>query len=190
MIAAMMLPSSLPAFRVFGQSAPAGGGRALAVFLLAYAGVWTAFGLAAFAGDVVLHGLVETSAWLEARPWLLEASALGLAGAYQFAPLKRRSLAACRHPDGPAPRDTSRWRAARRGLSHAVECVASSWALMLLMFAAGVANLWWMAALTAVMAYEVMGRHGPRAASAIGITLLGLACLAVVSGGAIGLEGR
>ncbi|HJT63141.1 MAG TPA: DUF2182 domain-containing protein [Candidatus Limnocylindria bacterium] len=190
MIAAMMLPSSLPTLRVFGRSLPAGGGRALGGFLVAYAGVWTLFGLAAFAGDVALHRVVETFSWLEARPWLLEASALGLAGAYQFSALKRRGLAACRHPAGPALPDASRWGAARHGLRHGLECVAGSWALMLLMFAVGVANPWWMAALTAVMAYEAMGRHGPRAASVIGITLLGLACLAVVSGGAIGFEGR
>jgi predicted metal-binding membrane protein len=48
---------------------------------------------------------------------------------------------------------------------------------MLLMFAAGVANLWWMAALTAAMAYETIGRRGQRAASAVGFVLLGLAGL-------------
>ncbi len=37
---------------------------------------------------------------------------------------------------------------------------------MLLMFAAGVANLWWMAGLTALMVYEKTGAAGRRAVPA------------------------
>ena len=48
---------------------------------------------------------------------------------------------------------------------------------MLLMFAAGVANLWWMAALTAVMVYEKVGRSGSRATRPVGVLLLVLAML-------------
>ena len=48
---------------------------------------------------------------------------------------------------------------------------------MLVMFAAGMANLWWMAALTALMAYEKLGRDGERAAVVAGFALLGLAGL-------------
>ena len=43
---------------------------------------------------------------------------------------------------------------------------------MLLMFAAGVANLWWMAALTALMVYEKVGRQGELAARVAGGLLL------------------
>jgi predicted metal-binding membrane protein len=49
---------------------------------------------------------------------------------------------------------------------------------MLLMFAAGVANLWWMAGLTALMVYEKTGRRGRRAVPVAGIALL--ACAALV----------
>ena len=42
----------------------------------------------------------------------------------------------------------------RLGRKHGVFCLGCCWALMLVGFAAGVANLWWMAALTAIMAYE------------------------------------
>jgi predicted metal-binding membrane protein len=48
---------------------------------------------------------------------------------------------------------------------------------MLLMFAAGVANLWWMAALTALMIYEKTGVGGRRAVPVAGITLLACAVL-------------
>jgi predicted metal-binding membrane protein len=48
---------------------------------------------------------------------------------------------------------------------------------MLVMFAAGVANLWWMAALTAVMVYEKTGRSGDRAVPVVGVVLLSWAVL-------------
>lgn len=43
---------------------------------------------------------------------------------------------------------------------------------MLLMFAAGLANLTWMAALGALMIYEKVGRHGKHFAPVAGIALI------------------
>ena len=54
----------------------------------------------------------------------------------------------------------------------------SSWALMLLMFAAGLANLVWMVVLAIAMAYETTGSHGRRLALAFGVGLLWLALIA------------
>jgi predicted metal-binding membrane protein len=180
MTASMMLPASL---RAVGAAATSRFVRrpevALIGFLAAYFLVWTGFGLAAFAGDMGLHRLVDMTPWLEARPWLIEAGVLALAGAYQLLPLRRRALEACRHPR------SARWRergdlaaGIRVGFDHALDCLASSWALMLLMFAAGVANLAWMVAIAAVMAYEVLGRHGARFGTAVGLVLLAIAGLA------------
>jgi len=184
MVAAMMLPASLPTIYVARSAMrhlprP---GLAQAAFLSAFALVWTIFGLLAFTGDLALHHLVDATPWLAARPWLIEASVLALAGAYQFAPLKRRSLAACRHPEGLLPAGSSPehgWL--RPGLDHGLACLGSSWALMLLMFAEGFANLGWMAALTALMVYEATGPRGERAARASGVVLF-LAALTVLSG--------
>jgi predicted metal-binding membrane protein len=185
MIAAMMLPASLPAIRVFiaaarGQKRP---GLAMFAFLAAYAVLWTVFGQLAFMGDIVLHHVVDATPWLGARPWLIESGVLALAGAYQFAPNKRRGLAACRPPlcsatTVPLPG----LGAFHLGLEHGFACLGSSWALMLVMFAAGFANLWWMIALTLVMVYETTGRHGQRAASAAGIALVLLALVVAISG--------
>ncbi len=185
MIAAMMLPASLPAIVGFARaSARLSRPRlALVTFLGAFAVAWTVFGLAAFIGDVVLHTVVDRTPFLAARPWLIEASVLVLAGLYQFMPLKRRGLAACRHPAiGLAGGPPTEPGAARLGVGHALDCVASSWALMLLMFAAGFANLGWMAVLAALMVYETMGRHGQRAATAAGASLVALAALVVMTG--------
>lgn len=181
MVAAMMLPASLPAVRRFAAGALLSGrpGRALGSFLAGYAAVWTAFGVSAFSGDVILHRTVDATPWLSDRPWLIEAGVLAIAGAYQFVPLKRRTLAACRHP--ATPRHTDRG-AFGKGIGHALDCLGSSWACMLLMFATGFANVWWMAALTVAMTYETTGRHGPRALSMIGVVLLGLAAVAILTG--------
>jgi predicted metal-binding membrane protein len=183
MVVAMMLPASLPTIRLV-ESAGATLTRprhASFVFLLAFGVTWVTFGLLAFLGDMVVHHVVDTTPWLAARPWLIEAGVLALAGGYQFMPSKRRSLAACRHLADPATSAPSlEDGAARTGLRHGLDCLGSSWALMLLMFAEGFGSLWWMAALTGVMVYETSGRHGQRASAAVGIILL-LAALTVLS---------
>ena len=185
MVVAMMLPASLPAFRAVtatGNSpraaSPSGLGP-MTTFLGVYAIGWTLFGLAAFLGDAVLHRTVDATPWLADRAWLIEVGVLVIAGAWQLAPLKRRGLAACRHPIATVARGRS---VAQAGVRHVRDCLASSWALMLLMFAAGFANLAWMAALAALMAYEATGRHGPRVAALAGIVLLGLASAVLWSG--------
>ena len=175
MIAAMMLPASLPAILVFNMQTALAlrPYRGPAAFLGSYAFVSTIFGLLAFMGDVVLHHVVDVTPWLAARPWLIEASVIALAGVYQFAPLKRYSLSMCRHPTSPPPTATPpRRRPSRLGFDHGLACLGSSGALMLLMFAEGFANLWWMVALTAVIVYEATGRFSQRAASAVGVVLL------------------
>jgi len=185
MIVAMMLPASLPAIGVFTTAVreQRRSGVALVAFLAAYAVLWTVFGQLAFMGDVVLHQIVDATPWLGARPWLIEAGVLVLAGAYQFAPNKRRGLAACRHPTRPSSANPPpRLGAFQLGLEHGFACLGSTWALMLVMFAAGFANLWWMVGLTGVMVYETTGRHGQRAASLAGVVLVAFALLVAMSG--------
>jgi predicted metal-binding membrane protein len=186
MAAAMMLPASLRAIQLEegAASSVVSPRRARTTFLAWFALVWTGFGLVAFLGDVGLHHLVDTTPWLAGRPWLIEAGILALAGGYQFVPLKRRSLAACRHPAEPA--DTPPiGRAGRLDLRHGLACLGSSWALMLLMFAEGFASIGWMVALTGLMVYEATGRHGQRAASLAGMALI-LAAIATLTGVAVG----
>jgi predicted metal-binding membrane protein len=60
MVAAMMLPASLPLIRLFdrvaaNQPRPL---RAKGAFLGGYTAVWTGFGAAAFVGDLGIHRLV------------------------------------------------------------------------------------------------------------------------------------
>ena len=178
----MMLPASLPpspAWLALGHGTAAAVARSSRPSS-AHSRRLGAFGLVAFVGDVVLHRVVDATPWLAPRPWLVEAGVLVLAGAYQSTPLKRRVLVACRRSGRTRlDRGPQRIRVARTGLRHGLDCLGSSWALMLLMFAEGFANLWWMAALTAIMTYEATGRRGARLATWAGFALvfLGVAAL-------------
>lgn len=176
MLAATMVPASGPALAVVAQRLASRARPILeaARFVAAFAIVWSAFGLAAFAGDWALHQLVDTTPWLAARPELIQAGILALAGGYQLTAWKRRGLTACRDPHAVAAccdpaADRPGFRA---GIRHALDCLGASWALMLLMFAAGPADLAWMVAVTGIMAYEVRADDGQDAAWLFGAFLL------------------
>lgn len=189
MVVAMMWPASFPAVHSLLDRWPESSRRRLlvATFLGTSAVVWAGFGLAAFVGDMALHHVVDTTPWLGTRPWLIEAGVLATAGAYQFTPMKRRHMAACRRPGERIKPAGGPWPVAvRLGLRHSLDCLGSSWPLMLVMFAAGFASLWTMALLTLLMVYEAAGRQGQRAATASGIALL-LAAVSTLSGPLSGL---
>jgi len=182
MTAAMMLPSSLPLIRLFEATSRSQEHvrRVRGAFLGGYAAVWTGFGAFAFMGDVGVHHTVDAWPWLSEHQWIIGGTTLALAGAFQFSELKDKCLSKCRHP---APYLLGHYRrgeagAFRLGLGHGVFCLGCCWALMLVMFAAGVAMLWWMAALTAVMVYEKTGRYGRAVTPLVGMALLGLAAVA------------
>jgi predicted metal-binding membrane protein len=119
-------PCPLAAFRRLAAThdRPA---AARGAFLGGYLAVWTAFGLAAFAGDAALHRIVEAVPALASRPWLIGGGVLVLAGLAQFSDLKHRCLTECRTPFGFL---AQRYRpgvaaAFRTGRSHGIFCVAA-----------------------------------------------------------------
>ena len=102
---------------------------------------------------------------------------LALAGAFQFTSLKDACLDKCRHPGQFLMRYYERGAGGglRLGMRHGAFCVGCCWALMLVMFAAGVASLIWMALLTAVMIHEKTRPAGARAVPVTGVALLAAA---------------
>jgi predicted metal-binding membrane protein len=187
MIAAMMLPSSMPMIRYFAvvsarQDRPR---AAFGAFLGGYAFVWTAFGALALTGDLFLHGTVNAVPWLEENEWVISGAILAAAGAFQFTSLKDRCLEKCRHPALFLMKRYQRGvgEAFSLGQAHGVFCLGCCWALMLLVFAAGFASLAWMAGLAAVMYYEKAGRHGARVVRPVGIVLLAWAGLVLAHPG-------
>jgi predicted metal-binding membrane protein len=181
MVAAMMLPSSLPMVRLFTHTArrQERSTGVVAAFLGGYALVWAACGAAAFTADVAVHRAGGAVAWLDSHSWIAPAAALAGAGAFQFTGLKDRCLDQCRHP-GPFLMRHYR-RGARGGFDlgrrHGLFCIGCCWTLMALMLVMGAASLVWMAGLGAVMYYERVGRHGRRLTPVAGVLLIGWALL-------------
>ena len=179
MIVAMMLPTSLPVIRLYGAASAGAPGRsrAMAAFLGGYALVWSAFGALAFAFDAGLHAAVDASPLLQDYQWAIAGSVLALAGAFQFTSLKDACLDKCRHPAQFLMRYYERGAAGgfRVGARHGLFCLGCCWALMLVMFAVGVASLIVMALLTALMIHEKTRPSGARAVPVSGVALLALA---------------
>lgn len=178
MTVAMMLPTTLPLLEVFRRLVAQRGDRLQLVLLViaGYLTVWLGFGIAAHGADWIVHETVERSSWLEANAWLIGATTLFLAGAFQFSRLKYRCLEKCR---APVSFVTEYWRGRdeRRnafllGIHHGVFCVGCCWALMLLMFAVGVGNVAWMLALGALMAAEKNLPWGRKLSTPVGVALL------------------
>jgi predicted metal-binding membrane protein len=184
MIAAMMLPSSLPLVRLFAAASASQprAGAAMAGFLAGYALVWSAFGMLALLLDLGLHRSIHSIGWLHDHQWLIGGSVLALAGAFQFTKLKDACLDKCRNPAQFMLRYYKRGVGGglRLGARHGAFCVGCCWALMLVMFAAGVANLVWMALLTALMVHEKTRPAGRRAVPVTGITLLAMSSVVLL----------
>jgi predicted metal-binding membrane protein len=184
MIAAMMLPSSLPLVRMFARASARQPrpGAAMAGFLGGYALVWSAFGVLAFLFDVGVHAAVDSSAWLHDHEWILGGSVLALAGGFQFTKLKDACLDKCRHPGQFMIRFYERGTAGgfRLGARHGAFCLGCCWALMLVMFSVGVASLAWMAVLTALMVWEKTRPSGARSVPVTGVALLGAASIVLM----------
>lgn len=178
MIAAMMLPTTLPLLEAFRRltSAHPQRHRLLVALVAGYLGVWLLFGLLVDAVDTALHALVAANGWLLFNGWVVGVVVLALAGAYQFSRLKYACLDRCRSPlsfvmehwHGANP-----WRdALRLGAHHGLFCIGCCWSLMVVMFVVGGGSIGWMLALAALMAAEKNVAWGRHLAAPTGAALL------------------
>lgn len=178
MMIAMMVPAAAPMILTFAMVQRKRHERDRAavptvVFLLGYAVVWTAYAAAAALAQWRLHEAALLSAVMASTSARLAGVLLLVAGVFQWTPLKQACLAKCRSPlsfvmnewrEGPAG-------AFLMGVRHGAYCVACCWALMALLFVAGVMNLVWVAGLAVfVLAERVL--PGGRAVGRIAGTLL------------------
>lgn len=180
MAVAMMLPTSLPLFVLFGRYFRAKHRDIDPVLptwqlALGYLSVWVSFGAAAALLQWELEHLqVLTPVMGEARSPVVAGSTIALAGVFQLTPLKTACLSKCR---SPLMFLNTRWRGGRfgpfvMGIDDGVHCLGCCWALMLLMFAVGVMNLLWMAILTIFMIAEKIVPHGVLFTRASGVLLV------------------
>jgi len=178
MMVAMMLPSATPMILTFAavsrnrrrQERPY---VPVAIFAAGYVAIWSAFSaLAAFA-QWLLHRQALLSPTMVSRSAILGGILLLAAGVFQFTPLKHACLTQCR-----APFDfiMTRWRegaggAFRMGVEHGLFCAGCCWALMSLLFVAGVMNILWIATLSLIVGLEKLLPRGLWLSFATGVIL-------------------
>jgi predicted metal-binding membrane protein len=182
MMAGMMLPSAAPILLLYAGAIRKRSGApraALQVYALAagYGTMWALFSV----GATLLQRLLASS-WLltsmmEPATPIAGAAILIVAGLYQMTPLKWRCLQACRSPLSFLARH---WRGGRAGafglgVRHGAYCLGCCWALMLLLFAGGVMNLFVIGAITAWVLVEKLAPLGEQGARLSGALLLGTA---------------
>lgn len=178
MCVAMMLPTTLPLLVIWRRLVSRHRDRLLLLGLViaGYLSVWLGFGLIAHGADAGLHQLIRASSWSSSHRWMLGVATFGLAGLFQFSPLKNYCLERCRSPLGMVMAawqgEGLRRQAWLLGINHGLFCLGCCWALMLLMFVVGMGNLGWMLLLGAVMALEKNVSWGDRLSVAFGVVLL------------------
>ena len=180
MMVAMMLPSAAPTILLVASvlrrrrehASPA---APTAVFVAGYLLVWTGFSAAAALAQWGLHQAALLSPAMASTSPMLGGMLLLVAGVYQLLPVKTACLHHCRSPLGFL---SSHWRegtggALAMGVRHGLYCLGCGWALMTLLFVAGVMNLLWVAAIAALVLVEKVVPAGPWVGRIAGLTLAG-----------------
>jgi predicted metal-binding membrane protein len=187
MMAGMMLPGAAPMVLLYGAMVRKHSERgsvlpAVWIFVSGYLLVWAGFSLAAALLQALLDHAALLSPAMTSSSKPLSSLLLAAAGVYQLTPLKDRCLRHCREP---VQFLMTHWRpgpvgALRMGLVHGAYCVGCCWMLMLLLFAVGVMNLAWVAAIAAFVLVEKLlpgARFTSRFAGAALLVLAGATLL-------------
>jgi predicted metal-binding membrane protein len=188
MVAAMMLPTSLPMFAMFATvTAARPDRRTLATLLVGiYLLTWLAVGVGLYVADLGVHLLVAQGGWLAAHQWIITSGTLALAGGYQLSGLKERCARRCRMPGGLLRRHwhgvSSTTETRHLAVDHALSCVGCCAGLMVVMFAVGVGSLVWMAGLTALMVAEKTQRLGKHLRTPVALWLWCGALVTAIAG--------
>jgi predicted metal-binding membrane protein len=179
MMVAMMIPSAAPMILLFAgvvrrRRAAGRPTASAAVFTLGYLLIWALYAVVAAVAQWKLHRLALLSpAMASASPWL-GGGLLILAGVYQWLPFKWACLSHCR---SPLHFFSSHWRegspgALLMGVRHGSYCVGCCWALMALLFVAGVMNLLWVAAIAIFVLAEKLVPNGRELGRAAGVVMV------------------
>jgi predicted metal-binding membrane protein len=171
MMIAMMIPSAAPMILLYarvyrhGQARDQLPGAAVptAFFASGYLVCWLGFSALATTLQFALEqlGHVDGMMMWSTNRWLT-VGLLITAGAYQLSPFKSVCLKHCRSPADFLSRHwrTGRLGAFRLGFEHGGYCLGCCWALMLLLFAAGIMNVVWIAGLAIIVLVEKLAPAG------------------------------
>ena len=186
MMVGMMSATAAPVLILFSRmQRNRGEGRVpnrVLLFALGYITVWVAFSATAALAQWALHQGAFLSPRMAATSSRLAGGILIAAGLYQLTPAKRACLRQCQSPLGFL---MTNWRegstgALQMGLKHGAYCLGCCWVLMGVLFAVGVMNLAWVAALTAFILLEKFGGVGAGVARVGGVVMIALGVLVIV----------
>jgi predicted metal-binding membrane protein len=179
MMVAMMTPAVTPVVLLVAavnrqRAGGVGGGMSIAAFVAGYLLAWTGFSLAATLAQWGLHDqALLSNAMGKVGGWLGPAL-LVAAGLYQLTPAKGLCIRHCR---SPLQFLMTSWRPGPRGglvmgLRHGLYCVGCCWALMALLFVAGIMNILWIAGLAALVLIEKLSGPGVWVGRLVGVLLI------------------
>lgn len=184
MMAAMMLPTIFPTVIILARlnANRRAQGRAQAPssgLITGYLVVWTLFSVICTFLQWKLHQAAILSPQMVSVSPFASAAILFAAGAYQFSPAKNACLRRCRSPLDLLMKEwQDRWVGAfKMGLRQGAFCTGCCWGLMLILFAVGVMNLWWIAILTIYVLCEKIAPAAQIVRITAGVALIGWAFL-------------
>lgn len=176
MMIAMMVPSASQMILTFAkisrkQQADQEPFSPTASFLLGYVVVWTGFSALGTLAQWGLHHAALVSATGVSTNAIFGGSVLIVAGLFQWSRLKDACLSHCR---SPLAFFMTSWRPGKSGalvmgLEHGAYCVGCCWALMALMFVAGVMNLLWLAMIAGLVLVEKLAPSGVQLGRVAGV---------------------
>jgi predicted metal-binding membrane protein len=179
MMVGMMSGSAAPMLLFFARTQasrePRRISRRVLLFGLGYLVIWGGFSaIATFAQWALQRASLLSGTMAASRP-TVAATILIVAGLYQLTPLKGACLSRCRSPLGFF---ITSWRdgaggAFRMGIRHGIFCLGCCWALMIVLFAVGVMNLAWVAALAVLVLLEKITPAGVFISRASGVAMTG-----------------
>ncbi len=163
MTLAMMLPSAAPMIYTYAEIADTAARKhekVVSPFVLTagYAAVWFLFATTATIAQFLLTEAAVLNPSMASASGLFSGAVFIVAGVYQFSALKSACLIQCR---SPFPFFFTNWQTTPRGVfrlgfKQGLFCFGCCWAMMLVMFAVGIMNVVWMAALGILMTVEKM----------------------------------
>lgn len=186
MMAAMMAPVALPFLRLFWRCCAHLGKTPAALTAAAaggYLSLWVLFSLAAAVLQLAANSEMMLGDGMALHSPEARAILFAAAGIYQLTPLKFACLRGCRPPPLFL---ILHWRnglggAFTLGAKNGMYCVGCCWALMLLLFAGGIMDLRWIAALAIYALAEKVAPSPQILARATGGGLLALSALQIIS---------
>ena len=159
------------------RAAERGPWASVLLFAGGYVATWSSFS----AGATLVQGVLTELAYLtpitmKIAPGQLAGGVLISAGVYQFLPAKQACLRQCRTPIGflmTQWRDGD-WGAFVMGWRHGLFGVGCCWALMGLLFVAGVMNALWIVALTVYVLIEKLAPYSHFVTGLLAFSLIGM----------------